>query len=89
MSSCGRVVKKGNHPPLKLVVSHNNEGALFGPEVSLLCYAVCLFPLSEGRGILSLGLLDLLVELEGRDDITVAQVRCTSLERCVLRCQIF
>jgi len=52
-------MKEGNHPPLKLVVSHNNEGALLGPEVSLFRNTVRPFPLSEGRGVFSLGLLDL------------------------------
>jgi len=58
--SRGSVMKRGNHPPLKLVVSHNNEGALLGPEVSLFRYIVRPFPLSEGRGVFSLGLLNLL-----------------------------
>src|SRR5712672_1210296 len=89
VSSRGGVVEKGNHPPLKLVVSHNNKGALFGPEVSLSYNSVRPFPLSEGRGVFTLGLLDFLIKFEGRYRISVAQVRCTSFERCVLRCQIF
>jgi hypothetical protein len=33
--SCSDVVmKKGNHPPLKVVVSHNDKRSAFPPEVA-------------------------------------------------------
>jgi len=57
---------------------------LLGPEVSLFHNTVRPFPLPEGRSAFSLGLLNLLIELEGRNDVSIAQVRCTSFERCVL-----
>jgi hypothetical protein len=34
VASRGRVVKEGKHPPLKVVISHNDEGIAFPPEVA-------------------------------------------------------
>jgi hypothetical protein len=32
MSSTGGIVEKGNYPPLKIVVAHDNQGAILVPE---------------------------------------------------------
>jgi hypothetical protein len=38
-------VKKGNHPPLKIVVSHNDKRGAFPPEVARPMFnAVCTAP---------------------------------------------
>jgi hypothetical protein len=34
MSCRNVIVKKGNHPPLKVIVSHNDEGIALPPEIS-------------------------------------------------------
>jgi hypothetical protein len=40
----GRVVKEGKHPPLKVVVSHNDEGVAFPPEVTRAVFNIKLGP---------------------------------------------
>jgi hypothetical protein len=32
------LLKKGNHPPLKIVVSHNDKRGAFSPEVTRLMF---------------------------------------------------
>jgi hypothetical protein len=34
VSSHCRIVKQGKHPPLKIIVSHNDEGITLPPEVA-------------------------------------------------------
>jgi hypothetical protein len=52
MASCGRVVKEGKHPPLKIVVSHNDKGIAFPPEVARAMFDIKLgLPTIEKRAI--------------------------------------
>ena len=44
MAGRGRVVKEGKHPPLKVVVSHNDEGVTFLPEVTRAMFDIKLGP---------------------------------------------
>jgi hypothetical protein len=44
MACRGRVVKEGKHPPLKVVVSHNDEGVAFPPEVAGTVFNIKLGP---------------------------------------------
>jgi hypothetical protein len=37
-------VKEGKHPPLKVVVSHNDEGVAFPPEVARAMFNIKLGP---------------------------------------------
>ena len=48
VSCSDMVVKKGNHPPLKIVVSHNDKRGAFPPEVSgSMFYSMCFAPAIE------------------------------------------
>jgi hypothetical protein len=50
-------VKEGKHPPLKVVVSHNDEGIAFPPEVARTVFNIKLGPPTlEERAVLLNGL---------------------------------
>jgi hypothetical protein len=50
-------VKEGKHPPLKVVVSHNDEGIAFPPEVARAMFDIKLGPPTfEKRAVLWDGL---------------------------------
>jgi len=42
-------MKKGNHPPFKVIVSHNDKGGAFSPEISRSMFdVVCSAPHVQG-----------------------------------------
>jgi hypothetical protein len=57
VAGCGRVVKEGKHPPLKVIVSHNDEGIAFPPEVARAMFDIKLGPpIIKKRAVLLDGL---------------------------------
>jgi hypothetical protein len=44
VASCGGVVKEGKHPPLKVVISHNDESIAFPSKVAGAMFDVKLGP---------------------------------------------
>jgi len=44
VSHAWRVVKRLNYPPLKIIVSHNNESIMFPPELIVLLEVMVVYP---------------------------------------------